>query len=258
MLQKELGTLESLRQFLPDGLLDNPGTCESDQRLRLCQYHVAQHGETGRHASGRRIRQYADIEKPCVAMTLEGSRSLRHLHQGRYPLLHPGAPGAREDNHRKFFFGGSFYRAGNLLAHHFAHAGHEKTSVADAKGNFGSMNTCFSCNDSLVKTRLFLKYFQFLFVSFVIQRIPGGKSLIPLFERVFIRYHLYAAVCVDTEISSAFWTDIIVLFHILCKNGTAALIAFAQKPFRNFRLRSTQRNIIFPARRKSGLFKHVV
>ena len=81
-----------------------------------------------------------------------------------------------------------------------------------------------------IKTRFFLKYFQLLFVSFVIQRVPGGKPLIPLFERAFICYHLYAAVCVDTEISSAFGADIIALFHILRNNGAAAFITFAQKP----------------------------
>ena len=49
VLDKELGTLEALGEFLADGLLDDPGPGESDHGARLGQVDVAQHAEGGRH-----------------------------------------------------------------------------------------------------------------------------------------------------------------------------------------------------------------
>ena len=88
-----------------------------------------------------------------------------------------------------------------------------------------------------------------------------GERYLPHFSSTVLRQSditpALSKVCL-LYTSPAFGTDIIAPLHILRNNGAAALVAFAQKPFRHFRLRTIQRNIIFPARRKSGLFKHVV
>ena len=59
VLEEELAALEALGQLLPDGLLDDARAGEADQRLRLGDVHVAQHGEARGHAAGRGIGQHA-------------------------------------------------------------------------------------------------------------------------------------------------------------------------------------------------------
>src|SRR5947209_11370829 len=48
VLQQELAGLESLRELLPQRLLDHSRAGESDQRLRLGEDDVAKEGEIGR------------------------------------------------------------------------------------------------------------------------------------------------------------------------------------------------------------------
>src|SRR5438067_46735 len=45
MFQQKLRALESLRQFLADGLFDHTGAGKSDQSSRLSDIQVTQHGE---------------------------------------------------------------------------------------------------------------------------------------------------------------------------------------------------------------------
>ena len=47
-LHKEIGTLKAGGKFFMDGLFDDAGTGEADERVRLGDVHVAEHGETGR------------------------------------------------------------------------------------------------------------------------------------------------------------------------------------------------------------------
>ena len=60
MLQQELRPLEALGQLLADGLLDDAGAGESDQRPGLADVEVAQHGEAGGDASGGGVGEDGD------------------------------------------------------------------------------------------------------------------------------------------------------------------------------------------------------
>ena len=70
MLQQKFRTLEPFRQLLPNGLLNNPGTRKTNQRMRLCQDNVAQHGKAGRDASCGRVGKYADKQLAGLMMAL--------------------------------------------------------------------------------------------------------------------------------------------------------------------------------------------
>ena len=48
VLEQELGALEALGQRLADGLLDHARSREADERARLGEDDVAQHGEAAR------------------------------------------------------------------------------------------------------------------------------------------------------------------------------------------------------------------
>ena len=54
VLQKKFRGLKSFGKFLPDGLLDHARAGETDERARLGNVQVAQHGETGRNTAGGR------------------------------------------------------------------------------------------------------------------------------------------------------------------------------------------------------------
>src|SRR5258708_33988639 len=51
VLQEELAALKTFRQLLADGLLDHARSGETDQRARLCDVQIAQHGVRGGHAA---------------------------------------------------------------------------------------------------------------------------------------------------------------------------------------------------------------
>src|SRR5262249_6007683 len=57
VLEQELGALESVGQLLTDGLLDDAGAGEADQRPRLGHDDVAEHGEAGRHSARGRMQK---------------------------------------------------------------------------------------------------------------------------------------------------------------------------------------------------------
>src|SRR6185312_3146633 len=61
MLQQKLAALETFGKLLADGLLDHARAREADERARLADVEVAQHGEAGGDAARGRVRQYADV-----------------------------------------------------------------------------------------------------------------------------------------------------------------------------------------------------
>ena len=64
MLEEELAALKALGQRLADGLLDDARTGKPDERLRLGDVDVAEHGEARRDAAGRRIGEDGDVGQP--------------------------------------------------------------------------------------------------------------------------------------------------------------------------------------------------
>src|SRR5882724_7711296 len=52
MLEQELGALESFGKLLANGLLDDAGAGEADERAGLRDVEVAEHGEAGGDAAG--------------------------------------------------------------------------------------------------------------------------------------------------------------------------------------------------------------
>src|SRR3954469_17521961 len=61
VLEQELASLESFREFLPDRLLDYPRAGESNQRPRLRDVHVAKHGEARGDTARGRVREDGDV-----------------------------------------------------------------------------------------------------------------------------------------------------------------------------------------------------
>ena len=96
VLEQIFGALESVGQALADGLLDHARAGEADQRARLGDLHIAQHGIGGRHAARGRIGQHHDIGQARFVQHVHADGGARHLHQGKDALLHARA--ARGDD----------------------------------------------------------------------------------------------------------------------------------------------------------------
>ena len=103
-----------------------------------------------------------------------------------------------------------------------------------------------------------LKCLYFFRIPFVIYRISTDQILIPFLKSSLIDHHLDSAICMYTEISSAFRTDIISLFYILCDDGSSALVTFTKKSFRYLRPGSTDRTMALYSGNNSCLFEHVI
>ena len=171
MFQKEFRPLEAFRKLLPDRLLDDTGTCKSDQCIGLGQDNVSQHRPAGGHASGGRFRQNRDIQQSRLAVTFQGCGSLRHLHQGDDSFLHSRTAGTCIEDQRKPFLCGTFHCAGNFLSDYFSHTRHHEASVADAEYHVHSLNLRLACQHRLRKIGLLLKRVNFLFISLELQGI---------------------------------------------------------------------------------------
>ena len=71
MLQQELGSLESFRKLLSDGLLDDTRSGKSNQCIRFCKNNVSKHGKARCHAASSRIGQYGHVELSCIMMAFQ-------------------------------------------------------------------------------------------------------------------------------------------------------------------------------------------
>lgn len=81
MLQQKFRRLETLRKFLPYGLLNDPWAGETNQRFRLRDDQITQRGEARHDTRHRRIRQYRNKKLPGLVVLGERLGGLRHLHE---------------------------------------------------------------------------------------------------------------------------------------------------------------------------------
>ena len=135
MLQQEFRPLKSVRQLLPDGLLDHARPGKSDQRARLGDVQVAQHRETRRHAAGGGVRQHADVRHTGFVQPHQCSRNLGHLHQAHRAFLHARAARRRHDHQRHPPRDGALDRARQLAGDYAARA--KACLNGSATGDFG-------------------------------------------------------------------------------------------------------------------------
>src|SRR5579884_149537 len=81
MLENELGVDRTLRQLDMHELFDDTRTSKADQRARLRQDYITQHGKAGCHAARCRVSKQAEEWHARLAEPCQRSRGLCHLHQ---------------------------------------------------------------------------------------------------------------------------------------------------------------------------------
>ena len=258
MLNQKFCSLKSFRQFLTKSLLNDTRACETDQCTWFRQNDIPQHRKTCRHAACRRFCQNTYIKQSGLAVTFQRRGSFCHLHQRCDPFLHSGTTGTGKNDNGKFFLRCTFYCSGDFFANCPAHACHQESSIADCDHSISAIYFAFACDNSLFEPGLLLKCLYFFRIPFVIYRISTDQILIPFLKSSLINHHLDSTICMYTEISSAFRTDIISLFYILCDDGSSALVTFTKKSFRYLRPGSTDRTMALYSGNNSCLFEHVI
>lgn len=93
---QKLTALESRRQLLAYGLLDNARTGKADQRFRLGNVQIAQHRKARRYAAHGRVGQHGDVRQSALLHFRQRRGGFRHLHQRHQRFLHTGAPEAEK------------------------------------------------------------------------------------------------------------------------------------------------------------------
>src|ERR1700739_288144 len=100
LLKEKLRALEAFGKFLPDRLLNHARAGETDQRSRLGNVQIPEHGKACGHAAGRRIGKDADIRNARIVQLRQRSRDFRHLHEADDSLLHARPTRRCDDNKR--------------------------------------------------------------------------------------------------------------------------------------------------------------
>ena len=114
------------RQLLADRVLDHARAGEADDGVGLGDMDVAQHGERGRDAAGRRIGQHDDVGQARLLHLAHRDGGAGELHQRQDALLHARPARGGEDDQRRLARDGEVGRHHQPLAHRGAHrAAHE-------------------------------------------------------------------------------------------------------------------------------------
>ena len=96
-----------------------------------------------------------DVGKPRVVEHRERRRDLGHLHQRERALLHPGAARTGDHDQRDPGVAGRLHRAGDLLAHHDAHAAADERVLHDGEDHRGPLDLGAHHDDGVVEAGLF-------------------------------------------------------------------------------------------------------
>src|SRR5581483_6016041 len=126
VLGEVFGALETFRQFLADGLLDDARAGKADQRAGFGDLHVAEHRVRGGDAAGGRIGEHDDVRQLGFAQHLDGDRGARQLHQRQDAFLHARAAGGCEHDEGRAFFRRGFQALDDRFGgRHAERAAHE-------------------------------------------------------------------------------------------------------------------------------------
>ena len=120
------------RQLLGDRARGDARAGEPDERVRLGDVDVAEHGERGEDAAGRGIRQHADVRHAGRAHALQRRDGLGELHQRSVPSCIRAPPDAETTISGTRSARACLGSAGDLLADDRAHRAAHEREVHDA------------------------------------------------------------------------------------------------------------------------------
>ena len=213
MLLLELRPLETLRQGLADGLLDDPGTGKADQSAGLRQDDIAQRGETGSDPTSGGVRKDGNIQKPFLREAGQRRTGLGHLHQGEDALLHPGTAAGGEQDQGQAVLGGVLNGQGDLLTHGGTHGAHEEAAVQHTHYAFAAPDGAGGGDHGLRQAGLALGGLHLGPVAGEGERVRRRQLFKQLPEGAGVQNRAESIVGADGEMVAALGADRQVLRH---------------------------------------------
>src|SRR5229473_1461051 len=129
VFEEEFGALKAFGELLPDGLFNDAGAGEADERAGFTDVEVAEHGKAGGDAAGGGIGEHGDVGELLFVETGKGGGDFGKLHQADGALQHARAAGAGDSDERLAGLDGQLDAARDLLADDRAHRTADKTKL---------------------------------------------------------------------------------------------------------------------------------
>jgi hypothetical protein len=225
--EQEFGALEAFGELLADGLLDDAGAGEADERAGFGDVEVAEHGEAGGDAAGGGVGHDGDVGDFGVVETGQAGGDLGELHQGGDAFHHAGSARSGDDDEGVARREGAIDGAGDGLADDGAHATADEAVLHDGEDDGVGADQAEGVDDGVVETGLFLGFGEAALVGLEVgevERVGGAEveidELVAGFEEL-----VDAGAGVDAEVQAAVGTDHEVGLEVGLPDDLAALIA---------------------------------
>ena len=243
LFHQELTALETLRQFLADGLLDHARAGKANQRAGFGNVEVAQHGKAGGDAAGGGVGQHADVRHLGVIQAPEGGADLGHGHQADGAFHHACAARGADDNERDAFVESLFHGAGNRFADDGTHAAADKAVLHGADQHLAAQQLAARVDDGVLAAGGFLRCFHAPLVGLQVgevERVGRLQIAVFLHEDTVVKEVAKARAGVYAEVLLALGADVEVGLKVLLPDDLAAALALDPKAFTAHRALATR------------------
>src|SRR6266852_7128698 len=150
MLEQELGALESFGKFLANGLLDDAGAGEADERAGLRDVEVAEHGEAGGDAASRGIGEQRNVREFFLVELGERGGYFGELHEADGAFHHARAAGTGNGDEGLARLDGELDAARNFFTDDRAHGAADEAELHGAKDHGPAAKLAFGGDDGVV------------------------------------------------------------------------------------------------------------
>ena len=225
MAEQELGALEAFRQLGGDRARGHAGAGEADQRVRFREIHIAQDGERGEHAAGRRVSENGNVWNTLGPKSLECGHGLGQLHQGERSLLHPRTARCRDHDERDSLVQGGLGGSRDLFAHHAAHRAAHEREVHYGDRHSPGLDGADPPHGRIAHPGGQLSSGNAIGIRLLVdeaKRIQRLQALVALLEAVAIKEQAEPRACRQAEVVAAAGADPVHLVELLVEQHLAA------------------------------------
>ena len=222
--EEELGALEALGELLADGLLDDAGAGEADERAGFGDVEVAEHGEGGGDAAGGGVGHQRDVGDLGVVEAGEAGGDFGELHEAGDALHHARAARGRDQDEGVAGGKGPVDSSCNCLSHYGTHAAADEGVLHGGEDDGVGAEVAEGGEDGVVEAGLLLGFGEAAGVGFEVGELEGvGGAEIAVDEGVAGLEELGdAGLGGEAEVIAAFGTDLEVALELFLEDVLAA------------------------------------
>src|SRR6267142_5052359 len=230
MLEQELGALKSFGELLSDGLLDDAGAGEADERAGFGDVEIAKHGEAGSDAAGGGIGKQRNVREFFFIELGERGGYLGKLHEADGAFHHARAAGTGNGDEGLARVDGQLDAAGDFFTDDRAHRAADEAELHGAKDDGPTVELALGGDDGIVHAELFLGFPEARGVGLGVnklERVSRGHAGVVLGPAA-VEEHFESLSGIHFEMELALGADVEIGFEVLAENDGAA--GFALDP----------------------------